>query len=69
MIFLVGTLGFAAGFILGQILLAYLLRARSKDELLNDKRLQWKYGMLSWLITFATAAAAVWLYQGITQGW
>lgn len=63
MFYLVGTLGFIAGFLLGQLVLARLLRGRSRDELLHDKGLQRKYGLLNWAIALATAGSAVWLYQ------
>ena len=63
MIYIFGTLGFFGGFILGQAVLAQLLRHKSRDDLLTDKRLRWKYGALNWLIAFATAASAVYIYQ------
>lgn len=63
MVYLFGTLGFIAGFIAGQIVLARLLRGVSRDRLLEDKSLRWKYGLLNWVIAIGTAAAAVWLYD------
>ncbi|MBU0799740.1 MAG: hypothetical protein KKA05_01930 [Alphaproteobacteria bacterium] len=63
MIYIFGTVGFFSGFILGQIVLAYLLRGRTREELLADKSLRWKYGLLNWEIAIATAASAVWIYQ------
>lgn len=63
MVYLFGTLGFIAGFILGQMVLAYLLRGVSRDRLLEDKSLRWKYGLLNWVIAVGTAAAVVWLYD------
>ena len=63
MIYVFGTLGFFCGFILGQMILAYLLRGKSREELLNDKSLRWKYGVLNWLIALLTAASAVYIEQ------
>ncbi|MCB9990374.1 MAG: hypothetical protein H6867_03210 [Rhodospirillales bacterium] len=63
MIYLVGTLGFICGFFLGQLLLLRLLRGVSNEELLNNKGLQWKFGMLNWLVALLAAASSVWLYN------
>lgn len=63
MIYIFGTVGFFAGFMLGQIVLAYLLRGRTQEELLNDRGLRWRYGTLAWLIAFASAGACVYVYD------
>ena len=63
MVYAVGVIGFLSGFVLGQLVLAYLLRGRSKEELLNDATLRWKYGILNWLIAALTAYSAVSLYH------
>ena len=63
MIYVFGTLGFFGGFILGQMVLAVLLRGKTRDELLNDRALRWKYGLLNWLIALLTAASAVYIEQ------
>jgi hypothetical protein len=63
MIYIFGTVGFFVGFLTGQVLLAYLLRNKSRDDLLLDKGLRWKYGTLNWLVAFLTAGSAVYLYQ------
>lgn len=55
MIYIMGVLGFIGGFIIGQIALLFFLRHKTKEELLKDKSLHWKYGILNWL--FATAGA------------
>lgn len=63
MVYLVGTLGFISGFMLGQLILLRLLRGYSNDELMSDKSLRWKYGLLNWLVALLSAASAVWLYD------
>ncbi len=63
MIYLVGTVGFICGFFLGQLILLRLLRGVDKDELLSNKDIHWKYGMLNWAVAVLTAACAVWLYN------
>ena len=65
MVYLVGVLGFIGGFVLGQALLMRLLKGRTKEELLSDKYLKWKYGTLNWLIAALGSASAVMLYERI----
>lgn len=48
MIYVMGILGFVGGFILGQMVLYFLLRHKSNEELLNDKMLKLKYGLVGW---------------------
>lgn len=59
MSYIAGLLGFALGFFLGQALLAYLLRHRGRDELLNDAALRRRYGTLNWLIALTVMAAVL----------
>lgn len=66
MIYFIGTLGVFGGFLLGQMLLAYLLRGKTREQLLTDKSLRAKYGALNWLVAFGTAACAVYLYQTLS---
>lgn len=63
MVYVFGIVGFISGFILGQLVLAYLLRERSKEDLLNDATIRWTYGMLNWLIAGVTSYSAVMLYH------
>ena len=61
MIYFVGTVGFIGGFILGQMILAFLQRGKTREQLLSDKSLRWKYGLLNWLVALLTAASSVYL--------
>lgn len=63
MIYIVFFTGLICGFFLGQMILLRLLRGVSNEELLNNKGLQWRYGLLNWLIAIFTAASALWLYE------
>lgn len=63
MVYLIGTLGFLAGFFLGQMILLRLLRDVPKEELTAHKNRYWQYGVLNWLVAILTAAASVWLYN------
>lgn len=63
MIYVVGTIGFIGGFVLGQMILLRLLKDRSKDELITDKSLGWTYGLLNWVMAIGGAASAVSIYN------
>lgn len=63
MIYGVGTVGFICGFFLGQLILLRILRNVDNRELLSNRGLHWKYGLLNWLVAVMTAASAVWLYN------
>ena len=63
MVYLIGVLGFVGGFILGQMLLSFLLRHKTRDELLNDKHLKWKYGTMNWLCAILGAYSFISMYE------
>lgn len=62
MVYVVGTIGFFSGFVLGVFIINALLRDRSKRELLEDTGLKWTYGLFAWAIAGVTAYAAVQSY-------
>ncbi|MFP4097662.1 MAG: hypothetical protein ACLFP8_03420 [Alphaproteobacteria bacterium] len=55
--------GFIAGFMAGQGFLFFLLRGVSKEDMLNDKYLHLKYGLLNWIVAGAGCYCAILLYQ------
>lgn len=63
MVYVVGMFGLIGGFASGQLLLYFLLRHRSRDDLLHDKTLKWKYGILNWLIAMVGAYSFITMYQ------
>lgn len=63
MVYGIGILGFIAGFIAGQMLLYFMLRHKSREELLNDPYIKWKYGLLNWGVAALGAYAFVTVYQ------
>lgn len=63
MIYLVGFIGFVAGFVLALRILAYLLKDRPAEDLLQDRSLRFTYGVLAWGIAGLTAFCAVLVYQ------
>jgi hypothetical protein len=66
MIYLVGIAGFICGFCAGQMILAWLLRDRTKEEVLEmmkDSESRWRYGMLNWAVAAAGASAFVLIYK------
>jgi len=48
MIYVIGIIGFIGGFIFGQMVLYFLLRHKTNEELLNDRMLKLKYGLIGW---------------------
>lgn len=62
MIYGVGFIALLGGFALGQALLAWLLRDRSREDLLKDRSLR-IYGVLNWLVAILFATAAVSVYK------
>ena len=65
MIYMAGTVGFIGGFILGLMLLSFLLRNVSKEDLVNDPYIKWKYGILNWVIAIFGAYVGVSIYERI----
>ena len=65
MVYLIGVIGFAAGFFAGQMLLIYLLRDSgvSNEELQKDKGLRFKYGIMNWLVAVLGSVLFVWIYK------
>ncbi len=63
MIYMCGMFGFAVGFGVGQVILFFLLRGVSREDMLNDKHIQLKYGLLNWAIALLSCYGTVRLYQ------
>lgn len=63
MVYVIGTIGFLAGFALGVLILNGLLKDRSKAELLEDNGLKWTYGLFVWIVAAVTSYAAVQSYH------
>jgi hypothetical protein len=63
MVFAVGFLGFIGGFALMLLALNALLRNVPRAELLGNKSLQIRYGLLTWGVAALTAWAAVFVYK------
>lgn len=63
MVYIIGILGFIAGFVLGLLILKQLLKDRSRQELLESEKLKWTYGVLNWLVAGIVSYCAVMLYK------
>lgn len=63
MVYVVGIVGFLGGFAAGQMLLYFLLRHKSRGELLGDPRLKLKYGLLNWGCAALGSYSFVEIYQ------
>ena len=62
MVYVVGIAGFIGGFVFGQMVLYVLLRHKSREELLNDRALKWKTGLLNWGMAALGAYSFVHIY-------
>ncbi len=63
MVYIAGIIGFIGGFVAGQMLLMFLLRDVSKEDLLNDPYIKMKYGILNWIIAIMGSYSTVFMYQ------
>jgi hypothetical protein len=63
MVYVAGIIGFIGGFAAGQMLLYFMLRHRSREELMNDKSLKWKYGILNWGMAALGAYSFIEMYK------
>lgn len=63
MIYAFGFAGFIGGFLCGQMVLYFLLRHKTRNELLNDKTLKLRYGLLNWLFAGLGAYSFVVMYN------
>ncbi|MCC6597890.1 MAG: hypothetical protein IT559_03795 [Alphaproteobacteria bacterium] len=63
MIYAIGVLGFIGGFAAGQMLLYFLLRHKSREDLLTDRHLKLKYGLLNWGFAVLGCYAFMEIYQ------
>ncbi len=71
MVYLVGIIGFICGFFAGQMLLLWLLRDYSKQEILalmKEPGQKFKYGLLNWALAAAGAASFVYIYNNYWPG-
>jgi len=63
MVYVVGIIGFIGGFMIGQMVLYFLLRYKSKEDLLHDKFLKWQFGILNWLIAILGSYSSIQMYN------
>ena len=63
MIFIIGTVGFFAGFVLGIAVIAGFTQDYSNEDLIENKKLHWKYGVIVWFFAVVTSGSSVFLYK------
>ncbi|MCB1721521.1 MAG: hypothetical protein KDI11_07190 [Alphaproteobacteria bacterium] len=63
MIYVIGIVGFIGGFIFGQMVLYFLLRHKTNQELLEDRMLKIKYGLIGWGCAALGAYSFVEIYK------
>lgn len=63
MIYVIGIIGFIGGFLIGQMILYFMLRHKTRDELVDNKDLNYTYGIANWIMAAFGAYASVHVYQ------
>ncbi len=63
MVYVVGIIGFIGGFLAGQMLLYFMLRHKSREDLIRDKSLKWQYGILNWLVAILGCYSFIQMYE------
>ena len=63
MVYVMGIVGFVGGFAFGQMLLYFLLRHRSRQDLLHDKTLRMQYGITNWACAILGAYGLIQIYR------
>jgi len=62
MVYIFTFFGFMMGFGVGLGVMNVILRHRSKDEIKEDKSLQW-YGLIGWFFAILGGLAGYWVYN------
>lgn len=62
MVYVVGVIGFIGGFCAGQMMLLFLLRHKTTEQLKTDPTLK-IYGFLNWIVAGLGTAAFVGIYR------
>jgi uncharacterized protein YneF (UPF0154 family) len=62
MVYVIGVIGFVVGFGVGQMVLMFLLRHKTNEDLKTDPRLK-VYGLLNWLVAGLGVIVMVGLYN------
>lgn len=63
MVYLFGISGFVIGFMVGLLVIHFLLRHKSKRELLEDDSLKWKFGLLNWGLAILGCYVFIQMYE------
>lgn len=62
MVYVAGVVGFVGGFCAGQLLLMFLLRNKTNEQLKTDPSLK-IYGLINWVVAVLGMVTMLWLYQ------
>jgi hypothetical protein len=61
-------IGFIGGFMVGQWILMHLLQGIPTNELINNKKLRLKYGIINWLVAIIGGVCSMKLYEYTMMG-
>ena len=68
MIYLSGFLGVLCGFLVGQAVLMWILRGKSREnilEMLKNRDLKFRYGMINWFFALLGLVLFVLAFKGV----
>ena len=68
MVYLAGFLGLLCGFMVGQAVLLWLLRGKSREsilEMLKNRELKFKYGLTNWFFALIGLVSFVLAFKGV----
>ena len=63
MVWVVGSIGFVLGFLMGQVIMISALKDKSDEELKFNKSLQRKWGLFNWALAIIWAWGAVYIFN------
>ncbi len=61
MVYVISIIGFIGGFALGLFLIQLFLKNKSNKDLLQDKGLKWKFGLIPWVTAIIGAYSAMYV--------
>lgn len=62
MVYVVALVGLFGGFCAGQLLLLFMLRHKTNEDLRKDRSLR-IYGLINWLVAILGMLGTLWLYK------
>lgn len=62
MVYVISIIGFIGGFALGLFFIQLFLKNKSNKDLLEDKGLKWKFGLIPWVTAIMGAYSMMYVW-------